>query len=99
MSRATPNHDRRYVLIWAVLVLALLISLALGALGATSAVVVTVFAVAAVKAYLVLAHFMHLSHEPRFIKLVIVGALAVIVVLYFGLAPDIVWAESQAGRS
>jgi caa(3)-type oxidase subunit IV len=99
MTEAKPNRDRRYIVLWGVLVLALLASLVLGALGSSGAVVAIVFAVAVAKAYLVAAHFMHLSHEPRFVKLVIVGALAVIVILYLGLVPDIVWAESQAGGS
>jgi caa(3)-type oxidase subunit IV len=89
------SSDRRYVVLWAVLVGALLLSLALGALGATQLVVGMVFVLAAIKAYLVVAHFMHLSFEPRFVKLVLIGALAVIAVLYFGLVPDIIWV---AGR-
>jgi caa(3)-type oxidase subunit IV len=90
-------RERRYVILWAVLVGALLASLALGALGASGLVVACVFGVALVKAYLVAAHFMHLSHEPRFVKLVIVGALAVIAIFYFGLVPDVVWVFGRRG--
>lgn len=89
------SEDRRYVVLWAVLIGALIASLALGALGATQLVVAVVFLVAAAKAYLVIAHFMHVSLEPRFVKLVLIGALAVIVIPYFGLVPDIVWVAEQ----
>ena len=40
---------------------------------------------------MVLAYFVHLKVEPRFIKVLVVGVLAVIVILYIGLVPDIVW--------
>jgi len=91
----TPIPTSRYVLVWAILVAALAISLGLGALGMSSALVVVVFAIAAVKAWLVLRYFMHLRGRPLMFPLLLLGAVAVIAVLYFGLVPDIVWVHGR----
>jgi heme/copper-type cytochrome/quinol oxidase subunit 4 len=85
------DSDRRYVAWWAILVAALVVSLALGAAGASQLAVVLIFAVAAGKAWLVVSRYMHLAFEPRWVALVVLGALAVVLILYFGLVPDIVW--------
>jgi len=83
--------DRSYIILWAVLIVALVASLGLGELGNSNAMVMLIFAIAAVKAYLVIAHYMHLKLEPLFIKLIMLGAVLVIAICYFGLVPDIVF--------
>jgi caa(3)-type oxidase subunit IV len=91
MSTVDEPSIRHYVVIWAVLVGALLVSLLLGLLGHATLAVAAIFTIALVKAYLVAAHFMHIKLEPRFVKVILLGALAVVTILYFGLVPDIVW--------
>jgi caa(3)-type oxidase subunit IV len=88
-AHAHPS-DRSYVVIWAILLAALGGSLALGMLGHVTAAIVAIFAVAVVKAALVLFRFMHLRDEPRWVRRIVWGALAVVVVLWVGLVPDIV---------
>jgi len=94
---STHLPTSRYVAIWAVLVAALLASLALGAAGHSRAFVVAVFAVAAAKAGLVVAYFMHLKDGPTMFTVLLAGAVSVVAVLYFGLVPDIVWVHGRMG--
>ena len=77
------------VAIWGVLVAALALSLVLGVLAPSPLTIAIIFVIAAVKAYLVLAYFVHLSVEPRFIKVIVASILLLLVVLYIGLVPDI----------
>ncbi|MCS6799459.1 MAG: cytochrome C oxidase subunit IV family protein [Myxococcota bacterium] len=94
MSDAHPS-DRFAVLVWAALLAALLGSLALGAFVPTTMVVVWVFAVAVLKAGLVLYQYMHLKHEPRWVRLVVFGSLAVVAALLAGTIDDIVVAPGR----
>ncbi|MAE70370.1 MAG: hypothetical protein CME06_07880 [Gemmatimonadetes bacterium] len=87
----TTEHRSNYFMVFGILVAALAISLALAAVSTGPIVVAAIFAIATVKAYLVLTHFIHLNVEPRFIKVLVIGLLAVLTVLYIGLVPDIVW--------
>jgi caa(3)-type oxidase subunit IV len=85
------SHETRYVVIWAVLLAALFFSIAVGAMGLGPAAIAVIFVVAAVKAGLVVGWYMHLALEPRFLKTLIGGTVALVAVLFFGLFPDIVW--------
>ncbi|MBM4345827.1 MAG: c-type cytochrome [Deltaproteobacteria bacterium] len=80
-----------YVRIWAVLLGALVVSLVLGAITNSPWAIAIIFAVATAKAALVLAHFMHVKLEPRWIRLIGAGAVAVVGVFFIGLVPDIVY--------
>jgi caa(3)-type oxidase subunit IV len=92
-EHADHDHasDRTYIMLWGVLIVALFASLGLGELGNSNAMVMLIFGIAAVKAYLVIAHYMHLKLEPLFVKLIMLGAVLVIAICYFGLVPDIVF--------
>jgi caa(3)-type oxidase subunit IV len=81
---------RRYVILWGVLLAALIGSLALGPYAGAPAVVALIFAIATAKALLVVSYYMHLAAEPRFLKLVMAGAMSAVAILFFGLYPDIV---------
>ena len=83
------SHDKKYIVIWAVLLVALFVSLGLGAFVGNTAVVVTIFVIAAVKAWLVVAEFMHLRLEARWLQLVFAGALAAIMAFVIGITPDV----------
>jgi len=87
MSETQTNYFRIYLILLA----ALVVSLILGALSSSALTVTIIFVIAGIKAYLVLNHFVHLEAEPRYIKVAVVGFVAILVVLYVGLVPDIVW--------
>lgn len=80
-----------YVTIWVILAVALVASLALGILAPSPWVVGIIFAIAAVKAYLVAAYYMHLRVEPMYVKVMVGGLVLLLLILYAGLVPDIVW--------
>lgn len=86
---SAASHDRRYVIVWGVLLVALIVSLALGAVSSSPAVTAVIFAIAGVKAWLVVARFMHLSTEPRFLQLVMAGAVAAMACLFVGVYDDV----------
>ncbi len=81
---------RQYFVLWLVL-------LALLAAGGLFAYVdipllanVLVFAVAVAKAVIVLRDYMHLRWEPRFIALMLLGALSCVLILFLLCLPDMV---------
>ena len=67
----------------------LVLSLVLGHLSTSPAVIALIFAIAGLKAYLVLNNFIHLKDEPRFVKVLVIGLVLTLLVLYLGLLPDI----------
>lgn len=88
------EHQTNYVMIFGLLMLAFIGSLGLGYLDSSPLIIVLIFLIAALKAYVVLAYFVHLKAEPRFVKVLVVGVLTIVVILYVGLVPDIVWAPA-----
>jgi len=85
------GHSRTYVLIWLALTAALFSSLGIGSLGGTVVGLTgAILIIAIFKASLVVAYFMHLALEPKFLKLLVAGALSVLLALYVGLYPDVV---------
>jgi cytochrome c oxidase subunit 4 len=80
-----------YVLIWAVLVAALLVSLFIGYMSLPVVTMVLIFSIAVVKAYLVASYYMHLKWEPFFVAVVVATGLVCLYFLFFGLVPDIVF--------
>jgi len=88
MTNKTHPHPP-YIRIWFILLAALAGSLVLGIWAGSKIMVAVIFAVAAAKAFLVVTYFMHLKFAPRWIRLIAVGAVSVVAVLYFGLIPDI----------
>jgi len=89
MSAEHPKIN--YVAIWIILSVAFGLSLVATAVSDSKAAVVFVFVVAIIKAYLVLTKFMHLSVEPRVIKVLVVSTIVALMILFFGLTPDITW--------
>lgn len=83
------HNDPPYVAIWLALVVLLVASLGAGALGAKRTAVTLIFVLAAVKAFLVISYYMHLKFEPRWPRVLMLSALVLMVVLFFGLMPDI----------
>ncbi len=88
MSETTEHHTN-YILIYGILVAALWVSVAITELSASAAAVAAVFVIAAIKAYMVLIYFIQLRLEPRFIQVLVGGALLALVVLFAGFYADI----------
>ena len=89
-SRVAPHRQPNYVAIWVVLVAALFGSVGLSLLQYRRLAATLIFALAVVKAFLVIAYYMHLKFEPRFVAVVVISGFLALTVLFLGLAPDIV---------
>ena len=88
-----PGHahapHRNYVKIWSILVVLLVVSVLGPMLGIRWVMLVTAFGVALVKAYMVAKNFMHLDIEKPIVHWILLVALALMVLLYGALAPDV----------
>jgi caa(3)-type oxidase subunit IV len=87
---------RNYVRIWAVLLVLLVVSVAGPFAGIRVVTLITAFGIALVKAYMVAKNFMHLDVEKPLVHWLLGAALALMVLLYAGLAPDV---EKHKGRN
>jgi len=85
---AHPAH-RNYVKIWGILVVLLVISVVGPFLNIRVVTLLTAFGVALVKAYMVAKNFMHLDVEKPIILWLMAVTLALMVLLFAGLAPDV----------
>ena len=87
------SHEAHYVRIWAILVVLLLVSY-FGPMVATKLgwhwlLLTTAFGVAVIKAYMVAKNFMHINVENRIIHFMMITGVALMVLLYGAIAPDI----------
>jgi caa(3)-type oxidase subunit IV len=82
-------HHPNYVKVWAILVALLVVSVAGSMSHIREVVLVAAFGVAVVKAYLVAKNFMHLTVEKRWVPYLLAICLLLIVVLFAGVAPDV----------
>lgn len=80
-----------YVKIWFCLLLAMGLSILLADVGHPVIATGLIFGIAIVKAFLVAAYYMRLKWEPRYVTYILMVALGCLVVLFFGLVPDIVY--------
>jgi caa(3)-type oxidase subunit IV len=100
-SQAMSEHGRAerghvdYVKVWAILVLLLVLSVAGPAAGMWWLTLLTAFGIAVVKAWMVAAYFMHLRVEPRYVSYLLVALVALVVVLFAGVAPDVMKERGQ----
>jgi len=65
-------------------------------LGVPAITLITAFGIAVVKATMVAAYFMHLNIEKRYIWFILFIMLAFLLVLFAGVAPDVM---KQGGRN
>lgn len=84
-----------YVKIWAILTVLFVISVAGPMIGIKVVTLITAFGIAIVKAYLVAAHFMHLNIQKRWVVYLELGVLAILLLFWFGVAPDVMNHEGQ----
>lgn len=90
-AAVAEHHSIPYVQIWAWLVFALALSLLIGEMTVPVVGVVMIFTIAVVKAYLVIANFMHLKFEPKFVLCILGGAALALYFFFFGTLPDAVY--------
>ena len=97
-----PGHahapHRNYVKIWGILVVLLVVSVLGPMLGIRWVMLVTAFGIALVKAYMVAKNFMHLDIEKPIVHWILLVALALMVLLYGALAPDVQKSTGQGWK-
>jgi caa(3)-type oxidase subunit IV len=89
-SGANSHRHPSYIAIWVVLIVALFASVGLALLHQRRLAAILIFVLATIKAFLVIAYYMHLKWEPRFVALVVAAGFLALAILFFGLMPDIV---------
>lgn len=90
MSEESHEHDDAYYIkTWILLVVLLVVSVMGPMLEIKVVTFVTAFGIAVVKAGLVANRFMHLNIEKKYITSLLLTGVAAIVMLYFGVAPDV----------
>jgi caa(3)-type oxidase subunit IV len=93
------GHERHYVQVWGILLVLLVISVAGPFVGDALKMhwitLITAFGIAVVKAYIVAKNFMHLDIEKPIVHFILAAGVALMVLLYGALAPDIQKSEGQ----
>jgi caa(3)-type oxidase subunit IV len=93
---AAPRHDdRSYVAIWGVLCALLVVSVLGPMAGIRLLTLITAFGIAIVKAYMVCRYFMHLDIEKKWVAYILGFMLALMLVFFGGVAPDVLEHEGQ----
>ena len=83
------THHGNYLKIWLILCGLLVVSVVGPMFGIKWLTMVTAFGIACVKAFLVLKHFMHISHAPRFVTYLVTTCLVFMLLFFAGTAPDV----------
>ena len=83
----------KYVKIWGILLLLLAASVIGPMFERPSLTLLTAFGIALVKASLVVAYFMHLNVEKRYIRYMLYAMLLMIGLFFTGTAPDVMQAS------
>lgn len=103
-DHADDHGQARYVKIWAILLVLLIISilgpivaphLEFAFLKAWMITLMTAFGIAVVKAYLVAANFMHLNIEKKYITYLLSTMLMLMLLFFAGTAPDVMKHKGQ----
>jgi len=94
-----PHHDETsYVAIWGVLCALLVVSVIGPMVGIRLLTLITAFGIAIVKAYIVCSYFMHLSIEKKWVAYILGFMLALMLVFFGGVAPDVLKHEGLGWR-
>ena len=89
-----PHHDETsYVAIWGVLCVLLGVSILGPMVGVRLLTLITAFGIAIVKAYMVCRYFMHLNIEKKWVVYILGFMLAIMLVFFGGVAPDVLRPE------
>jgi caa(3)-type oxidase subunit IV len=89
MTTESHVHHPNYVKVWAILLALLILSVLCSMTDIRWLVLVAAFGVALVKAFLVAKNFMHVNIEKRFVPYLLLVCIAFIVILFAGVAPDV----------
>jgi len=87
-----PNKYRNIYLVLLVLLVVSIIGPEIGILWVT---LVTAFGIAVVKAAMVVREFMHLKDERRIVVWLLVTSVALMLLLFAGVAPDVMRHEGR----
>ena len=91
-------HATNYVRVYLVLLVLFAVSVLGPLLGIEVVTLVAAFGLAVVKATMVAGYFMHLNVEKRYIWYLLLLMLAFMLVLFAGVAPDVMKAGGQNWR-
>lgn len=80
-----------YIKIWVALLIMLGVSIAIADIGHPIIATTMIFGIAIIKAILVTFFYMGLALEARYIPWIVISGLVVVIILFFGLMPDIVY--------
>ena len=94
-DHGTGHGDGFYIRIWAILLGLLVVSVVGPMAGIRWLTLVTAFGIAFVKAYMVARNFMHLNIEKPIVHYIMITGLALMVLMYGALAPDVQKGEGQ----
>jgi caa(3)-type oxidase subunit IV len=86
---AAHHDETNYVAIWGVLCVLLGVSVLGPMIGLRLLTLITAFGIAIVKAYMVCRYFMHLSIEKKWVAYILGFMLALMLVFFGGVAPDV----------
>lgn len=89
MGHGEAHGSGYYVKIYAILMVLFVISVLGPEVGILMVTLITAFGIAVVKATMVMAYFMHLNVEKKYIWGLLASALIFIVGLFVGVAPDV----------
>ena len=98
MSDSEEHHDHgpsRYVKIWVILLVLLVVSIVGPMLEIKWLTLITAFGIAIVKAGMVCAYFMHLNIEKKVAWYLLGATLLLLLVFFTGVAPDVMKPEGQ----
>lgn len=101
MSESTASHakhETNYVKIYGILLVLFVISVLGPTLGIEAVTLITAFGLAIVKATMVAGYFMHLNVEKRYVWYILLGMLVFMIVLFAGVAPDVMKSSGQNWR-
>ena len=88
-----------YVKIWGILLVLLVVSIVGPMFGYLYLTLFTAFGIAIVKAVIVAAKFQHLNTEKRIVWYILITGIVCLVILFVGLAPDIMKKEGVNWRN
>ena len=86
---AANHHETNYVAIWGVLCILLGVSVLGPMVGVRLLTLITAFGIAIVKAFMVCRYFMHLNIEKKWVGYILGFMLALMLVFFGGVAPDV----------
>jgi caa(3)-type oxidase subunit IV len=89
MTDQAASHATNYVKVYVILLVLFAISVLGPTLGIAAVTLVTAFGLAVVKATMVAGYFMHLNVEKRYVWYVLLLMLLFMLVLFAGVAPDV----------